>query len=73
MTPHCTLVGGTETPDSPAVGSDLGELLGASPLGAFVTADPLELFTRCEGILDFTTPPRPSNMPVWRRRRASST
>ena len=54
--PQCTLVGGTETPDSPSVGSDLGELLGESALGAFVTADPLELFTRCEAILDFTTP-----------------
>jgi len=26
--PHCTLVGGTETPDSPSVGSDIGELIG---------------------------------------------
>jgi len=54
--PQCTLVGGTETTDSPAVGTDLGELIGEAPLGAFVTADPLELFTRCEAILDFTTP-----------------
>jgi len=54
--PHCTLVGGTETADSPAVGADLGELIGEAPFGALVTADPLELFTRCEAILDFTTP-----------------
>lgn len=54
--PHCTLVGGTEAPDSPAVGTDLGELIGEAPLGMAVTADPLELFTRCEAILDFTTP-----------------
>jgi len=54
--PSCTLVGGTEAEDSPAVGADLGELIGVGPLGAHVTADPLELFTRCEGILDFTAP-----------------
>jgi len=54
--PHCTLVGGTETADSPAVGADLGELIGEAPLGVFIAADPLELFTRCEAILDFTTP-----------------
>jgi len=54
--PLCALVGATETPDSSAVGSDLGDLIGEGPLGSFVSADPLEVFTRCEAILDFTSP-----------------
>ena len=54
--PQCTLVGGTESPDSAAVGADLGELAGIGALGVHATAEPLELFTRCEGILDFTSP-----------------
>lgn len=54
--PHCTLVGGTEAPDAAAIGVDLGELIGEPPLEVFVTHDPLELFTRCEAILDFTSP-----------------
>jgi len=53
---NCELAGGTETPDSPALGADLGELAGVGALGIHVTADPLELFTRCEAILDFTAP-----------------
>lgn len=53
---QCTLVGGTEAPGAEAVGQDLGELAGVGALGVFVTDDPLELFTRCEGILDFTAP-----------------
>lgn len=54
--PQCTLAGGTEMENSPLLGTDLGELIGVGELGVSVTADPLELFTRCEAILDFTSP-----------------
>ena len=52
----CTIVGGAEQPDSPCIGTDVGTLSGIGPLGIAVTADPLELIARAEGILDFTTP-----------------
>jgi len=54
--PQCMIAGGTEAPGAENVGTDLGELAGVGPLGVHVTDDPLELFTRCEGILDFTSP-----------------
>jgi 4-hydroxy-tetrahydrodipicolinate reductase len=54
--PGCTLVGGIEPSGSPAVGQDLGALCGLGPLGVQVTADPLELVTRSDAILDFTVP-----------------
>jgi len=54
--PQCTLAGGTEAPGAESVGADLGDLAGVGALGVHVTDDPLELFTRCEGILDFTSP-----------------
>ncbi len=53
---QCTLAGGTESVQSDSIGADLGDLAGVGPLGVHVTADPLELFTRCDGILDFTIP-----------------
>ncbi len=52
----CVVAGGTEAPGSDAVGADLGELAGIGPLGVSVTDEPLELFTRIDGILDFTAP-----------------
>ncbi len=54
--PQCALVGGTEAPGSTAIGQDLGELAGLGALGVHASDDPLELFTRCEGVLDFTAP-----------------
>lgn len=55
-TPHCIAAGGTEAPNSATTGRDLGDLAGLGPLGVAVTADPLELFARVDGVLDFTTP-----------------
>lgn len=55
-TEGCVVAGGTETPGSQAVGHDLGELAGLGALGAAVTDEPLELFARIDGILDFTAP-----------------
>ena len=55
-TQGCAVAGGTEAPGSEAVGQDLGELAGIGTLGAAVTDQPLELFTRIDGIVDFTSP-----------------
>ena len=52
----CSISGGTEPEGSEAIGADIGELAGVGKLGVRVTADPLELFTRSEGVIDFTTP-----------------
>jgi 4-hydroxy-tetrahydrodipicolinate reductase len=52
----CTLAGGTERAGSPALGVDIGELAGVGPVGAKATDDPLELMTKVDAILDFTTP-----------------
>jgi 4-hydroxy-tetrahydrodipicolinate reductase len=53
---HCIVAGGTEAPGFSSMGADLGELVGLGRLGVAVTADPLEVFARVDGVLDFTTP-----------------
>lgn len=55
-TDGCVLVGGTEMPDSPALGRDLGELAGVDPLGYAATADAGLIFNDADVILDFTAP-----------------
>ncbi len=55
-TKGCSVAGGTEAAGSTAIGQDIGELAGIGPLGLSVTDDPLELFARIDGILDFTAP-----------------
>jgi len=52
----CTIVGAVERQGSPAIGADVGTLAGLAPLGVQVTADALDVISRCEGILDFTSP-----------------
>jgi 4-hydroxy-tetrahydrodipicolinate reductase len=54
--PNCTVSGGTEPEGSPFLGADIGEVAGLGKLGIPITRDPLELFVRSEGVLDFTTP-----------------
>ena len=56
QTEGCTVAGAAEREGSPFVGRDAGELAGVGALGVPVTDDPLELFTRTDGVLDFTTP-----------------
>ncbi len=51
------IAGGLETKESPHSGADMGELAGIGRLGVVITSDPLELFTRIDGIIDFTVPP----------------
>ena len=54
--PECSVSGGTEPEGSDWLGQDIGELAGIGKLGLSVTADPLDLFTRSEGVIDFTSP-----------------
>ncbi len=55
-TEGCALAGGTERPDSPALGRDVGELAGLGPTGMTVGDAPAELFSRSDAVLDFTVP-----------------
>jgi 4-hydroxy-tetrahydrodipicolinate reductase len=55
-TEGCTLSGGLEPKGSPYVGADMGKLAGLGQLGVPITDDPLALFTRIDGIVDFTVP-----------------
>ena len=52
----CTIVGGVEQGGSPAIGTDVGVVSGLSPLGVPVTSDAIDVISRCDGILDFTSP-----------------
>jgi 4-hydroxy-tetrahydrodipicolinate reductase len=54
--PNCSISGGTEPEGSPFLGADIGEVAGVGKLGIPITSDPLEVFVRSEGVLDFTTP-----------------
>ena len=51
--PSCDLSGGTE-PGGPAVGEDLGRLVGKEPLGVTVTTDTKSLFENSDVMIDFT-------------------
>ena len=52
----CALAGGSEAPESPALGQDLGLLAGLETLGTSVCADPIEVFAAAHAVIDFTTP-----------------
>lgn len=50
------LAGAIERSGSPLIGRDAGELAGVGPLGVAITDDPLPVFARAQGVLDFTSP-----------------
>ncbi len=52
----CTVAGGTERDNSEFIGQDMGELAGLGPIGVTIASDPPELFTRIDGIIDFSSP-----------------
>lgn len=55
-TPGLAVVGGLERTGSPDLGCDVGELAGLAPLGVKASDDPLPLFAKADGVLDFTSP-----------------
>lgn len=52
----CRLVGAVARAGSPAVGRDVGEMLGGTAIGVTVTDDPLDAFARAQAVIDFTSP-----------------
>ncbi len=54
--PGVRLCGALERRGSDLVGRDAGELAGVGPLGIAIEDDPLPVFARAEGVLDFTRP-----------------
>jgi 4-hydroxy-tetrahydrodipicolinate reductase len=54
-TPGCQLAGGTEV-SGPALGQDLGTLVGAKAAGVKVTTDTKALFDASDAVIDFTVP-----------------
>ena len=55
-TEGCVIAGGTEAPDSPAQGQDLGAQAGLGEFGIKVGADPVVLFAQADAVIDFTAP-----------------
>jgi len=54
--PGVMLAGAVERSGSPHVGLDAGELAGLGKLGVKITDDPLPVFAKADGVLDFTAP-----------------
>ncbi len=50
------LTGAIARPGSPFLGKDAGEVAGLGNLGVAITDDPLSVFAKAQGVLDFTTP-----------------
>jgi 4-hydroxy-tetrahydrodipicolinate reductase len=50
------LVGAVERAGHPWVGRDIGEAMGGAALGVTVSDDPLEVFAKAQGVIDFTAP-----------------
>ena len=55
-TPGATLSGAIEHSGSIALGQDAGLLAGIGETGVKIVDDPLPVFAKAEGVLDFTTP-----------------
>ncbi len=50
------LSGAVEREGDKNIGADAGELAGVGPLGVKISEDPLPLFAKSEGVIDFTAP-----------------
>ena len=55
-TPGVVLAGAVEREGAAEIGSDAGVLAGLEANGVAVTDDPLPVFARADGVLDFTSP-----------------
>ena len=51
-----TLAGAIERAGAAEIGKDAGELAGLGPNGVVIGSDPLPLFAKADGVLDFTVP-----------------
>ncbi|MBA3449010.1 MAG: 4-hydroxy-tetrahydrodipicolinate reductase [Pseudaminobacter sp.] len=54
--PGCRLAGAVGRSGSPHLGKDAGELAGIGGLDIQITDDPLPVFAKADGVLDFTVP-----------------
>jgi 4-hydroxy-tetrahydrodipicolinate reductase len=54
--PGTRVVGAIERAGSPFLGRDAGELAGLGPSGVTIGDDPLAVFAKADGVLDFTSP-----------------
>jgi len=55
-TEGCSVAGGLEAKGSHLAGEDIGRLAGLGDIGVAVSDNPLDLFTRIDAVVDFTTP-----------------
>lgn len=55
-TPGARLAGAVERKGSPQLGRDAGELAGLGSVGVAILDDPLPVFAKADGVLDFTAP-----------------
>jgi 4-hydroxy-tetrahydrodipicolinate reductase len=56
-TPGLRLSGAVERSGAPEIGKDAGELAGVGANGIAIVEDPLPVFAKADGVLDFTAPP----------------
>ena len=54
--PGVRVIGAVERPGSPHLGRDAGEVAGLGRLDVAITDDPLRVFAKADGVLDFSTP-----------------
>ncbi|MER2535304.1 MAG: 4-hydroxy-tetrahydrodipicolinate reductase [Rhizobiaceae bacterium] len=54
--PGVRVAGAVERSGSPQIGRDAGALAGLGDIGVAITDDPLPVFAKADGVVDFTTP-----------------
>lgn len=54
--PGCVVSGAIERAGAPALGRDAGELAGVGNIGVTISDDPLEVFAKADGVVDFSVP-----------------
>ena len=54
--PGARIVGAIERAGSPLLGKDAGEMAGLGAIGVQITDDPLPVFAKADGVLDFSIP-----------------
>jgi 4-hydroxy-tetrahydrodipicolinate reductase len=54
--PGARVIGAVERAGSPYLGKDAGELAGVGRIDVAISDDPLPVFAKADGVLDFTTP-----------------